>query len=110
MRRITDTLCSLLLNPAQPTTVLSMPRQNPATATSGVAIAREEMRSRRKLAGLILQDLAARTGLSVGYLSQIERGARPTVSPRAFGIICDSLGIPAGRRHVLEAKKTRAAA
>jgi transcriptional regulator with XRE-family HTH domain len=51
------------------------------------------LRERRQLAGLSITDLAAKIGVSVSYISAIERGARPTVSPAMFGRICDAMGI-----------------
>ena len=42
--------------------------------------------------GVMLQELSARTGLSIGYLSEIERGIKPG-SVAALTRIADALGI-----------------
>lgn len=44
----------------------------------------EAVRRRRKDAGLSQVDLAERAEISSGYLSQIETGARPSVSPATW--------------------------
>ena len=45
----------------------------------------------RRHCGLTLRDLAARTGLAVGYLSEIERGLQPG-STSALSRIADAVG------------------
>ena len=45
----------------------------------------------RRHRGLTLRDLAARTGLAVGYLSEIERGLKPG-SASALSRIADAVG------------------
>lgn len=50
------------------------------------------IRERRKAARVPLQVLSARTGLSIGYLSQIERGIS-SASMRAIATIADGLGV-----------------
>lgn len=50
------------------------------------------IRERRKAARIPLQALAARTGLSIGYLSQIERGIS-SASMRAMATIADGIGV-----------------
>ena len=49
------------------------------------------MAAYRKRRGLTLQELSERTGLAVGYLSEIERGRKPG-SARALARIADALG------------------
>lgn len=50
------------------------------------------MRELRKARGLTLKQLAAATGLSIGYLSQLERqAADPSV--RALNVISTALGV-----------------
>jgi len=50
------------------------------------------IRTARKKAGVGLQDLSDRTGLSIGYLSQVERGMS-SASVRALAEIAEGLGI-----------------
>ncbi len=51
------------------------------------------LRLRRKLRGLALKDVAVKAGLSVGMLSQVERGqASPSI--RSLRAICDALEMP----------------
>lgn len=50
------------------------------------------IRERRKAARVPLQLLSDRTGLSIGYLSQIERGIS-SASMRAIATIADGLGV-----------------
>ncbi|QNQ64454.1 helix-turn-helix transcriptional regulator (plasmid) [Brucella sp. 6810] len=51
------------------------------------------LRLRRKLRGLALKDIAAKAGLSVGMISQVERGqASPSI--RSLRAICDALEMP----------------
>lgn len=53
----------------------------------------ERLRLRRKLRGLALKDVATKAGLSVGMLSQVERGqASPSI--RSLRAICDALEMP----------------
>lgn len=51
------------------------------------------LRSRRRVRGLSLKDVATRAGLSIGMVSQVERGQ---VSPsiRSLRAICDALEMP----------------
>ena len=53
------------------------------------------LRRRRKLRGLSLQDVAARGGVSIGLLSQIERGLS-SPSLNALRQICAALDMPVG--------------
>lgn len=52
------------------------------------------IRSRRQAAGLTLEDVAARVGVTVGALSHIESGRRLPSAPNAM-LIAEVLGIPA---------------
>lgn len=55
----------------------------------------DEIRQLRKVRGLTLQDLAAETGKSVGFLSQVERNiTKPSVG--ALQDICEALGVHIG--------------
>lgn len=55
----------------------------------------DEIRQLRKVRGLTLQDLAAATGKSVGFLSQVERNiTKPSVG--ALQDICEALGVHIG--------------
>lgn len=58
-----------------------------------VHIDRVELRRRRKLSGLSYAGLAAKAGISFGYVGQLERGNRLTVSPPVFARLCDALGV-----------------
>jgi transcriptional regulator with XRE-family HTH domain len=51
------------------------------------------LRARRKVRGLSLQDVAARADVSVGLLSQIERGIT-SPSLRSLNAICSALDMP----------------
>lgn len=67
----------------------SAPAQDPSVDTD----VGHRVRTRRKQAGLSLVDVATRTGLSIGYLSQMERGlSSPTL--RALTSLSDALGTP----------------
>jgi len=52
----------------------------------------EQLRKLRKRKQISLQTLSAATGLSIGYLSQIERGLS-SASVRALALIADGLGV-----------------
>ncbi len=59
---------------------------------SGPQIGRQ-LRERRKVRDLSLKDVAGRAGISVGLLSQVERGlSMPSV--RSLGAICGALEMP----------------
>lgn len=67
-------------------------REAPASGEAFVGASVRELRAARELT---LQDLAAVTGLSVGYLSQVERGlSSPSVS--ALRAIAQGLGVTVG--------------
>lgn len=53
----------------------------------------ERVRSRRAKADMSQEDLAARVGISRVYLSQIERGVAPNVSPEVRRKLSDELGL-----------------
>lgn len=54
-----------------------------------------KLRQRRKVRGMSLKDVAARAEVSIGLLSQIERGlTMPSV--RSLGAICNALQMPVG--------------
>lgn len=52
-----------------------------------------KLRRLRKIAGLSVTDAAAKFGISVSYLSAIERGHRPTVAPATYARICDAMDV-----------------
>lgn len=54
-----------------------------------------EIRRLRKSEGLTLIELAGRTGLSIGYISQVERG-KSVLSIKALKDIADALGVKIG--------------
>lgn len=58
-----------------------------------VSVDREELRLRRQILGDNQAQFAERCGISPGYVSLIESGQRPTVSPAVFARICDALGV-----------------
>jgi transcriptional regulator with XRE-family HTH domain len=57
-----------------------------------------KVRELRQNHGHTLKDFAPKAGITFQYLSLIERGDRPTVSPPVFVRICDALGIPEANR------------
>jgi transcriptional regulator with XRE-family HTH domain len=74
-----------------------------ATEPPGVAVAGGELRRLRKLSGDNLRVFAAKVGVSLQYVSQIETGARKSVSPQVFASICNTLGIePAERSRLVD--------
>lgn len=72
-----------------------------ASAESGIAERVGEagighrLRLRRKVRGLSLQTVASRSGVSIGQLSQIERGIS-SPSLRSLRAVCDALDMPVG--------------
>jgi transcriptional regulator with XRE-family HTH domain len=69
----------------------------------GVAVAGGELRKLRKLSGDNLEAFAAKVGISLQYLSQLEIGARRSCTPSVFASICDALGIdPAERSRLVK--------
>lgn len=63
-----------------------------------------KLRELRKVRGENLRMFAARAGITVQYLSQIELGVRRRVSPPTFVKICDALGV--ADRQVMMASNT----
>lgn len=53
----------------------------------------DRIRELRKQSGLTVTALARRIGITPQYLSQIERGHRPTVSPPMFAQIRATMGV-----------------
>lgn len=62
-----------------------------------VATYGEVIRQARLEKGLILRDVANATGLSVGFLSRLERGERTDLMLSNAVAICEALGIPLGQ-------------
>jgi transcriptional regulator with XRE-family HTH domain len=58
-----------------------------------VAIERHKLRSLRQQRGLNQYQLAARAGLSFGYIGHLERGTRLRVSPRVLALLCMALDV-----------------
>jgi len=56
------------------------------------------LRSARVAQGRTLSQVALRAGISLGYLSEVERGVKE-VSSEMLASICDALGVPLS--HVL---------
>lgn len=78
---------------------MSLSRNIPANPTPGDAADRDDLgtrlRRRRKVRGLSLQEVARRADISIGLLSQVERGlSMPSV--RSLGAICNALEMPVG--------------
>jgi len=67
----------------------------PGEAADPVAVLGPLIRERRKALGLTLSDVAGRSGLSVGHLSQVERGlSTPTI--RQLQQIAETMGVTIG--------------
>jgi transcriptional regulator with XRE-family HTH domain len=81
-----------------------MPKATTTRAPAGVAVDGEAVRERRKRLGHTLTALAPLAKISIGYLSQIERGDRSTVSPPTFQRLAAALGL-AEKPEVLEARQ-----
>jgi transcriptional regulator with XRE-family HTH domain len=77
------------------------PEQPGAPEAATMAIDGAKVRRARKLRGCTLKDFADTCGISLTYLSQIERGDRPRVSPKVFVGICDALGLDQENREEL---------
>lgn len=60
---------------------------------ANVEIDGAKVREMRKLHGLTLKKMALKCDISFQYLSDIERGRRPFVSPPFYARICDVLGV-----------------
>lgn len=77
-----------------------MPKRT-SNVPAGVEINGGKLRELRKLQGDTLEAFAAKCDISFGYLGQVERQARPRVSPIIFVRLCDALAIPAESRTTL---------
>lgn len=77
--------------------------KNPRPAA--VEIDGAKLRELRQLRGETLAKFAASCEISLQYLSQVERGARPRVSPPVYARICQALKLtgPRQRRTLLKA-------
>lgn len=67
-------------------------KQEPELPSGSVG---HKLRLRRKVRGLSLQEVAARSGISIGQLSQIERDIS-SPSLRSLRLICAALDMPMG--------------
>jgi transcriptional regulator with XRE-family HTH domain len=83
-----------------------MPNQA-AIGGSSVEVDGSRLRDMRKLQGDNLRTFAEKVGISIGFVSQIERGWRPSVGPAVFVRICDTLGIDTDQRHTLMSPAAR---
>lgn len=72
--------------------LLDPPAVLPGTDTGGFG---RRLRLRRKVRGLSLQEVAAKSGVSIGQLSQIERGLSAP-SLKSLGAVCAALDMPMG--------------
>ena len=71
---------------------------------ASVEVDGDQLRTLRKLRGETLETFAERCGITFQYLSQIERGNRPNVSPPTYVKICDALGLDEKDRPKLMAR------
>lgn len=78
---------------AQFATVVVMTNTSPMVLPSGVEVDGNAIRELRKQLGFTITGLAPRVPMSIGYLSQIERGTRKVVSPPKFRELVSALGI-----------------
>lgn len=70
------------------------PRKEPGAADAGADLG-HRLRLRRKVRNMSLQEVADRAEISIGLLSQIERGLT-TPSVRSLSAICRALEMPVG--------------
>lgn len=68
---------------------------------ANVAVNGALIRETRKLKGVNLTRFAGEVGIGASYLSHIERGTRPTVSPEVFAKLCNALGVAEHERRGL---------
>ena len=66
-----------------------------ADTTADADFLGRQLRLRRKVRGLSLQDVAEKSGVSIGQLSQIERGLS-SPSLKSLGAVCRALDMPMG--------------
>ena len=69
-----------------------MPRATPLAATNDTPRVGARVRSLRRERGLTIEQLAAATGLTKGFISQLERD-RTAPSLSSIARICDALGV-----------------
>lgn len=77
-------------NGSRPAKAKAKAKASPAMASDGVG---QKLRHRRKVRQLSISEVAERAGLSIGLLSQIERGLS-TPSLRSLNQICKALEMP----------------
>lgn len=87
-----------------------MPRPNQQPSYLSVAVNGAAIRLRRVELGETLVALASRVPMSFTYLSDVELGRRPSVSPKMFGQLREALGIPANRADEIKAVPVAATA
>ena len=72
--------------------IVGMPRATPLAARSDTPKVGARVRSLRRERGLTIEQLAAATGLTKGFISQLERD-RTAPSLSSIARICDALGV-----------------
>ncbi|WP_291298198.1 helix-turn-helix domain-containing protein [Elioraea sp.] len=85
-------LATAELRPAMP---LDLEETDQATAAQKLGAVGQKLRWRRKIRAFSLQRVAERSGISIGLLSEIERGLS-TPSPQVLKQICRALEMPIG--------------
>ncbi|HWG56979.1 MAG TPA: cupin domain-containing protein [Gaiellaceae bacterium] len=78
-----------------------MPRATPLAVSNETPKVGARVRSLRRERGLTIEQLAAATGLTKGFISQLERD-RTAPSLASIARICDALGVRLG--HIFEAE------
>lgn len=73
---------------------------------TGIRVDGDAVRERRKRLGYTIVGFAPKVQISIGYLSQIERGTRQSVSPPTFSRLASALGL-ADRPERIEARQQR---
>lgn len=85
-----------------------MPKPPPTKVPTGVEVDGDAVRETRKRLGRTIISLAPEVGVSFGYLSQIERGHRPTVSPPTFKRLAEALGLAAKPEKIMRRRRRAA--
>lgn len=70
-----------------------MTKPSPTKTPTGVEVDGDAVRDKRKRLGHTISSFAPLVEISVGYLSQVERGHRKTMSPPAFHRLATALGL-----------------
>jgi transcriptional regulator with XRE-family HTH domain len=83
-----------------------MKKAAPTRTPLGVAVDGDAVRNARKRLGYTITAMAPQVGVSVGYLSQIERGHRPNVSPPTFKRLATALGLDEKPERIMKRRRT----